>query len=224
MKELLVALGVKDRTAEYFAKDIDYALYRYQMKDPDEIAIFLANAVIESAFLTKGREDMFYTTTKALLAVYPSYFKTVKPEEYLRNPKKLGNYVYNGRNGNRLGTEDGYYFRGGGIFGLTGRGQYTAANKIFNGKFDIVANSDDIVKPRPAALTATWYFRFNGLDKTLRQGKEKGPEWVCNRINRGRFDRPAHQLKERLQLYLTVLPLMHDYVNHYDQIKNAGTE
>lgn len=70
------------------------------------------------------RESLYYTTLKALRKAWPSRFNPMSDAEaktYLRNPKKLGAKAYNGRMGNRLGSSDGYDFRGGGWIQTTGR-------------------------------------------------------------------------------------------------------
>lgn len=219
MYDVLVGLRVGTQQAKNFAQHIDYALFKYGVRDMDEIAIFLANAIVESAHMTKLRENMNYSTPEALKSAFKSYFITVDPKLYLHNSKKLGNYVYNGRNGNRKGTDDGYNYRGGGLFHTTGLGQYMAVNPIFNGKYDVVKNPDDMTIPRVASLSAVWYFKFNGFDKTLKNpaNGSKGPEYVCNRLNTGRYNWPANQLELRLTYYQKALILLQNYKNHYDQ-------
>lgn len=216
MSEVLIGLKVNTAIANNFGQNLDYALYRYGIKDTDEIAIFLANAIIESAYFRKLREDCYYRSADVARNTF-KIFKTVDPAPYLCNSRKLANFVYNARNGNRPNTDDGYNYRGGGIFQLTGRNNYVEANSVLNGKYDIVSNPDDIVIARVACLTAVFYFKKNLLDKTLHSNGANGPKMVCNRINTGRPNINAHQLDERLNLYRAALPLLQEYKNHYDQ-------
>lgn len=224
MEDVLKGLGVSQSLARLFMWPIDYSFKRYSVTNIDEMAIYLANVMIETMYLKKLREDMYYTSPKALRAVFPSYFRTVNPTPYLKNPVKLGNYVYNGRNGNIPGTGDGYAMRGGGLLHITGRSNYVAANPIFNGKYDIVKRPEDIELPYVASMVGMFYFKFNKLDDTLRKGGTKGPEWVCNRINTGRTTIAAHQLEDRLKLYHRALVLLKDYVNSYNVKKDANQE
>ena len=71
-------------------------------------AHFLANALHETGGFTIVRENMNYTA-KRIGQVWPS-----RPEakKYGGNPQGLANCVYNGRMGNRKGTDDGCNPRG----------------------------------------------------------------------------------------------------------------
>lgn len=218
-------LGVPAITAGKFGSHFDFALNKFQVYDRDVIAIMLANCIVESEYFTRLREGMFYTTTKALFAAFGSKrFAGVKPEDYLRNPRKLGTFVYNGRNGNRPGTEDGYSYRGGGPMQTTGLSQYRQLNAVLDGKYDVVKNPDDITQPRVGAVSVVYYFMMNGLDKTLKQGGSKGPMWVCNRINKGDKLKPALKLDERLNHYTHALQLLADYENPYVSTKKEVQE
>lgn len=70
------------------------------------------------------RENLNYTTLGALRKAWPSRFNPMSDAQartYLRNPKRLANFAYNGRMGNRVGSNDGYDYRGGGWIQTTGR-------------------------------------------------------------------------------------------------------
>ena len=70
------------------------------------------------------RENLNYSATR-LMQVWPTRFPTTASTRgYARNPKALANRVYNGRMGNRTGTDDGWNYRGGGIGQVTGRENY----------------------------------------------------------------------------------------------------
>lgn len=92
---------------------------------------FAATVYHETGGFTEIRENMRYTTCKALRGAWPSRFGSKTDDELkplLKNPKDLAECVYgieSGRPVSDLGnTEpgDGYAFRGGGWFNTTGRG------------------------------------------------------------------------------------------------------
>src|SRR6266516_4516276 len=57
-------------------------------------------------------ENLNYTASR-MTQVWPSRFPTVSSAvPYANNPKALANKVYNGRMGNRAGSDDGWNFRG----------------------------------------------------------------------------------------------------------------
>lgn len=91
-------------------------------------------------------ENMNYTA-KRLTEVWPTRFKTLAAAApYSGNPRALGNKVYNGRMGNRPGTDDGYNFRGRGGAQTTGRDGYERVAKAT--KIDVVSNPDLLIDPR----------------------------------------------------------------------------
>ena len=108
----------------------------------DALAYILATAWGEAKF-TPQRENMSYSAAR-IREVWPSRFPTVADAKpYERQPVKLANKVYNGRLGNREGSNDGWDFRGGGLDQLTGRVNYRKRN--------IEQNPDAILKPEVAA-------------------------------------------------------------------------
>lgn len=110
---------------------------------PDALGYVLGTAWGE-AKLTPSRENMNYTTPERLMAVWPSRFPTrASAVPYVKQPQKLANFVYNGRLGNRPGTDDGWKYRGGGVDQLTGFVNYQ--------KRGIADRPDTILEPAVAA-------------------------------------------------------------------------
>ena len=86
-------------------------------------------------------ESLNYTTAALIRAVWPSRFPSVTAAEpYVRNPKLLANKVYNGRMGNRTGTDDGWNYRGRGQVHITGRDNYAKASRAV--VFDLISYPD----------------------------------------------------------------------------------
>lgn len=108
---------------------------------PDtHLAYILATAFGEAKCSPK-RENMTYSA-KRIREVWPSRPEAVK---FAGNPIGLANAVYGGRLGNKVGTNDGWSYRGGGIDQLTGRDNYR--------KIGIENNPDDILKPSVAVAS-----------------------------------------------------------------------
>ena len=99
-----------------------------------ELAYIMATAYGEAKFIPQ-RENMNYTTSR-IEKVWPNRPDAIK---FARNPQKLANSVYNGRLGNREGSNDGWLYRGGGIDQCTGRVNYE--------KIGIPDNPDAILEP-----------------------------------------------------------------------------
>lgn len=86
-------------------------------------------------------ENLNYTSASRLVKVWPSRFNLEKAKQYVRNPVKLGSYVY----GNRLGNGDersleGFLYRGRGYVQITGKTNYRRFSKLL--MIDLIANPD----------------------------------------------------------------------------------
>ncbi len=109
-------------------------LTRYKITDSEEaLSGFLANCMHETGGLIILRESLNYKTPARLRQVWPSRFGSKSDAELLRlcgNEKALASIVYNGRMGNRPGTDDGYNFRGAGYLQTTGRDSFIKYGKL----------------------------------------------------------------------------------------------
>lgn len=81
------------------------------------------------------------------------------------------NIMYNGMNGNRAGTDDGYNFRGRGAIQITGRGEYERVAKQLN-RPDIMTNPDLLATDKDlAAQSAVLYWKNKkGVGESARSG------------------------------------------------------
>ncbi|MET0969134.1 MAG: glycoside hydrolase family 19 protein [Tardiphaga sp.] len=76
-----------------------------------------------------------------MMQVWPSRFPTMaSAQPYAGRPQALANKVYNGRMGNRTGSDDGWTFRGRGAAQTTGREGYARLAKATG--LDLVAQPD----------------------------------------------------------------------------------
>ncbi len=97
---------------------------RFNINTPPRVAHFMAQISHESNGGTITEESLNYTTPAHIAAVWPSRFTTETAQAFIRKPRELANKVYNGRMGNRPGTDDGWNFRGRGLLQITGRESY----------------------------------------------------------------------------------------------------
>lgn len=100
------------------------------------------------------REEQSYSTTKAarIRQLWKALFIS-KTDAFIDQLKKddraFFNFVYNGVNGNRHGSDDGYIFRGRGFNQITGRGNYE--------RLGLAENPDSL---NNAAIAATALAKF----------------------------------------------------------------
>ena len=90
------------------------------------IAHFMAQVSMECGAGTEVVENLNYSAPR-MVEVWPSRFPNIGAAiPYAHNPRLLGNKVYNGRMGNALNSNDGYWYRGRGASQTTGRAGYAA--------------------------------------------------------------------------------------------------
>ena len=151
-------------------------LERYGINTPMRLAQFLANLSHEVGGFTIVRENMHYTKER-IKQVWPTRPEAAK---FAGKPRELANCVYNGRMGNRKGTDDGWNFRGGGLIQLTGRDSY----ERFGRELGIpLAEQPELIEDASISLkAAAWEFsKFVHLSDR----GDAGCRAVCNGINRG---------------------------------------
>jgi putative chitinase len=93
---------------------------------PLRLAHFMAQISHECSRGTTMVEKLSYSAER-MVQVFPKRFPPTAGFEH--NERAFGNKVYNGRLGNRVGTDDGFNFRGRGCIQITGRDNYTAIGK-----------------------------------------------------------------------------------------------
>ena len=219
--ELITKMFVtKDELEEIFPNGADAVLTdlttnlnryldSYNIRSANALAHFLGQAGHETGGFTRASntENLNYTTASRIVAVWSTRFTLDKKDKskllatlYTRNPSLLANTVYSNRLGNGdISSGDGWFFRGRGIFQLTGRTNYTNFQNSYNASYDpdidIVSDPGLIASnSRLATVSALWFFKNNILDEinilnaTVRT--------VTRRVNGG-----IHGLTDRTNYY-----------------------
>lgn len=130
--------GIANSSEDVFAK--------YGINSPLLISHVMAQISEECGAGHEVIENLNYSASR-MRQVWPSRFPTVnsaKPFEH--NPQLLANKVYNGRMGNKLGSDDGWNFRGRGGSQTTGREGYERVKKQTG--LDVVGNPDILIDPK----------------------------------------------------------------------------
>lgn len=110
---------------------------KYEINTLNRICGFLAQCAHESGNFKFKEENLNYSA-KALLAVFPKYFKSIdEAKEYERKPEKIASKIYANRMGNADETsKEGYKYRGRGFIQLTGKNNYENFSKSIGKNID----------------------------------------------------------------------------------------
>ena len=176
--------NISDNHASTLANVINNKGRDFGIDSKEKLQHFLAQAGHEVGEFSNGlsaTESLYYTTESRLKRVFKKYFwqnssDTINkrdPAEYLENSSKVANYVYANRmaNGNEA-SEEGYKYRGRGIFQLTGKANYEAFKTWYNNKYDpdkdfvstpnLLTSNDTI-----SILSAMWFYKKKVLDNVI---------------------------------------------------------
>jgi putative chitinase len=171
---------------------------RYGFDTPDVIAIFMGQISQECGGGTEVVENLNYTARR-MMAVWPSRFPTLaSAAPYANNPKKLANKVYNGRMGNRVGTDDGYIYRGRGATQTTGRNAYEHLASITG--LDLLSDPDLVNDPAHFLESAAIDFVKCGCLPFAKRGDIEATTHHLNGGLTGLSDRKAWTRKWRSAL------------------------
>lgn len=154
---LKTILGISDGDflgAWYSA--LDKTLDEFQINTPQRVAAFLAQAIWESSSFSRLRENMNYSEAR-LRAIFPRETEGKDISGYIGNPQAIASLVYATRLGNGPESSlDGWKFRGGGIFQITGRRIYTLYGQLLG--VELKDHPDLICQPLVAARSAGLYW------------------------------------------------------------------
>lgn len=188
--KILIYSGCKNTIADEWSD----AFYTYcnegGIDTPKRVAAFIANIMVESAFLTRLEENLNYSA-QGLANTWPSRYSSTgksggKPNalanKLARNPQAIANNVYANRMGNgNEASGDGWKYRGMGPIQLTGRN-----NRL---QYDTdcasctIKESDRLMKPEDGVKSAVWFWNLNNISQ---YADKKDFDGCCDKVNIGK--------------------------------------
>lgn len=181
--EILAIMPNAGKRIPAFLHPLNDAMQEWSITSGERMAMFLAQAAHESGELGRMRENMNYSAER-LLQVFPKYFTTEEAKDYERQPERIASRVYADRMGN--GDEasgDGWRFRAAGIFGITGRDNYSVLSSFYG--VDFVADPELVATPEWACRSAGHYWALRKLSVLADHNDEESFREVTKRINGG---------------------------------------
>lgn len=197
----LIACGIAPTQARAFEEPLTAAFKSFDINTLSRKAAFIAQASHESRGFARLEEDLWYTSPQRIRELWPARVSTfAEAADLLRRPQALANRVYSNRLGN--GDEasgDGWFYRGRGLFQLTGRANYVAAGEGLG--VDYKVEPGLVAQPADAAFTAAWYWAVRGLNALADNGdidaitrRINGPGMVGADERRTAFDKALRVL------------------------------
>lgn len=120
------------------------ALYAKYNFDPMSLANAFGEFTEECGGGTEVEENLNYRAS-VLHSQWPAHFTADQALHMQHNPRAIANQAYNGRMGNRWGSEDGWNYRGRGPAQTTGREAYGRLGEHM--KLDLLAHPELINTP-----------------------------------------------------------------------------
>lgn len=165
-QEIARACGALPADALLYGEAMNEAMARYEINTKQRRAAFLATVAIESAYLSKMEEGLFYRDPARLASIFPRAFKSAdEARPYTKNPNALSKLLY-----------EGYHGRG--LIALTWKRNYEAFGKAVGQ--DFVSNPDLLTTPKWAAMSAGWFWKTNGCNELADKGDMDGITRVVN--------------------------------------------
>ncbi|MCK1322162.1 peptidoglycan-binding protein [Bradyrhizobium sp. 156] len=170
----------------------------------DVVAIFIGQVSLECGAGLEVVENLNYTA-KRMMAVWPKRFPTLASAmPYAGNPKALANKTYNGRMGNRPGSDDGWNYRGRGGTQTTGHDGYEATGRAVG--LDLLSDPDLVNTPEHFLETAAADFVKCGCLPFARKGDIDSVTHHLNGGFTGLADRKAWTKRWRAALAIQPAP------------------
>ena len=172
------AMRIGEQAAELWVDHVNAALKRCGCETREQVAQWIAQVGHESEGLSKLVESMNYSAER-LMVVFGRYYPLSAAEigagEKVSalarlhgrtsgkpaDERAIANHVYNGRNGNRPGTDDGWNYRAHGPIGVTGLSNYRECGDAID--VDLVADPSLLELRATGAASTAWFWRKHDL-------------------------------------------------------------
>lgn len=172
------AMGIGVGTAELWVPHANTAIGLCGCTTPEHVAMWIAHVGHESEGLSHLVESMNYSPERLMVVFgryYPLSAEEIKAGETVSalakrhgrsgnkaaDERAIANHVYNGRNGNRPGTDDGWNFRARGPIGVTGLGNYRECGREIG--VDLTSDPTLLELRATGAASTAWYWRKHRL-------------------------------------------------------------
>ena len=204
--QLQLAANVAHDVARMWFEPLNVGAAEASVNTPRRWAMWIAQLAHESGGFTRLTESFDYDAA-GLMRTWPSRYTPALATEHGRGPGKravhhrIARHVYNGRMGNRNGTDDGFTSRGRGLIQLTGRENYTSAGLAIG--VDLVGNPDAARQPEVAARIAAWYWRTRHVNGFADAADIIGATRAINGGTNGLLDRSTRYDVARAALRAT---------------------
>lgn len=213
VSRLAAAMGIADEAAELWVMHVNTAIGLCGCSTVEHVAQWIAQTGHESEGLTHLVESMNYSPER-LMVVFGRYYPLSAAEieagekvsalakQHGRVGKKpadergIANHVYNGRNGNRPGTDDGWNFRARGPIGVTGLANYRECGTVIG--VDLVSDPTLLELRATGASSTAWFWRkhrltqYNGDVLSVTRKINGGTNGLADR--QARYDRALRVL------------------------------
>lgn len=200
------AAGVSQASAERWYPHVIAAMSKFHIDTPKRQAAFIAQIGHESGSFSKVLESMNYSVD-GLAATFPRARISLEqcrelgrkateksvPEE---RQVKIANLVYGKRFGNA--ANQGWLYRGRGLKQITFLDNYRNCGEALG--LDLVANPDLLLQDANAAMSAGWFWSFNGCSMFADKGDFVGLTERINGGTNGLKDRQARWAVAKLAL------------------------
>lgn len=174
------------------------AFQKYGLDKPTEQADFMAQISEECGAGTELEENLNYSAPR-LHAVWPARFPSVSAAApFAHNPRALADRVYNGRMGNREGSDDGWNYRGRGGIQITGRSNYAMLGTLTT--IDFLKMPDLVNDPKYFLDAACAFWKHLGLNNLADSGSFRAETLRINGGVTGLAERRAWQSRWRREL------------------------
>lgn len=142
-----------DDLIDGIAESAETVLPKYGLNTPLRVAHFMAHVSVETGGGRTLSENLNYSARR-IRQVWPN---RPRAAQFAHNPKGLAKAVYNGRMGNRPGTDDGWTYRGRGLIQITGRAMYAKIGAKTG--LDLVNHPDLAIEPQHALEVAACFWQ-----------------------------------------------------------------